>query len=597
MGLTSKSKKMTIEQLKQAIEVTSLGVWEWELDTDFVFISDNAFKLLGIKPENFDYTMTYVVGKLVHSKSRMKFMKAMAQVRRESRANNGIYRVNNPVKDPCWIKFYSQVILDTDSKASKVVGTFMDVTEEYLSKRALEGDLEFLDTIFQTIPSPICYKNTRGKYQFFNKAFLEFLGKDQFEVLDHTMDQIIPENFSEMFRCADEELLASQKPQSYEGKVPHADGSIHTVLFNRAVHLDKKNHLKGTVSVMQDITQQKSIEREVDMFYKAKDVFLDINRNMMKYKDYKEFFGDMQVKVQNIFDRSIRSTVLEYHDDKTLTILINSGYEEEGTRSFKLPVEESFMWDASNGLPQKTVIINDIEDEMTHGNRAIKIKDGRVAKSVLMIPLYVEGCLKWILSFESDKNKIFDEIDEFVAEYIREELPIVIRMYELYRKTLMLSRYDGLTGLMNRRYFEYVFEEKINRAFYNKEQLVIVLFDLDGLKRVNDTFGHQAGDTYIKEFVEALKIEFDLPDMLARIGGDEFTAIFEKADMALLVNRIEIIRQTFQNKVLGSEGNTFHGSFSYGLAIYPDDSKNMSELQKIADEKMYKDKQSRRNNG
>lgn len=228
---------------------------------------------------------------------------------------------------------------------------------------------------------------------------------------------------------------------------------------------------------------------------------------------------------------------------------------------------------------------------MGGGQKIVTTVSGNPVHSTLVIPLKVEGKLRWILFFDSPKSQVYDEIDQFVADYVREELPIVYRMFELYQKTLMLSRYDGLTGLMNRRYFEYVMEEKMNRAIYNKEALLVALFDLDGLKKINDNYGHHAGDAYIKSFVNLLKDTFPEADTLARIGGDEFTGMFTHGAIELLTEKIKEMRSRFEQQEVYCEGITFSGSFSFGFSTYPKDSKEMSQILQLADENMYKDKQ------
>jgi len=580
------------EQLKCALEMTELGMWEWSIETDEVFVSDEVFGLTGLNPSRFDGTMTYIVSKIIHPESRPEFMKSMAMARKEGLVRNKAYRVMNPYKEECWVKFYSRVVNNEQGKVVKVIGTLLEITDDYIAKRTLQSNLSFLDGLIETLPTPIYYKNKEGAYQYCNQAFFEFVGKEKQSVIGQPMEAIIPSNMTEMYRYADETLIENKEVQSFEGKIPHRDGSLHTVWFSRAPYMNEQGSVEGLVSVMQDISDQKSIEREVQMLYKAKDVFLNVNRHMMSYNSEKEFFDSIQHGLQSVFEKAHQSTVLQYNDDEMLTILINSGYNQEETGRFSLHCEESFMWRETGGNIEGSLVINDLRRYNKEPNyKIVKTDRGEEVLSTLMIPLKIDGELKWILSFDSCEDNIFDEIDQFVAEYIREELPIVYRMFELYQKTLKLSRYDGLTGLMNRRYFEYVYEEKMNRAIYNKEQLLVVLFDLDGLKRVNDTHGHHAGDVYIKGFVEALRNEFSDVDTFARIGGDEFTGLFAHIDTADLVNRIENVRALFEQQPLISEEIVFKGSFSYGLSTYPTDSKDMSKLLQMADEQMYRDKQ------
>lgn len=579
------------KQLKCAMKMAGIGMWEWSLLTDEVILSNEILELTGINPEDFDGKMTYVVGKLIHIEDRAKFMKSMAIVRRESIVRNLVYRINHLEKEHTYIKFDSQIIYDDNGKAIRVIGILKDVTEVHLEKLHLEKELTFVKSIVESLPTPIYYKSVNGEYKYCNDALLDFIGLKSEDIIGKTVKDIIPGELADMYEYADESLLANKESQTFEGKVLHKDESLHTVLFSKAPHIDEKGRVEGLVGVMQDISNQKSIEREVQMLYKVKDVFLNINRNMMSFKDEKEFFNSIQIKLHEVFEHAQQSTVLQANADNTLSILINSGYDAVESENFVIPIEESFMWKETDGLMDLSHVINDIQNYISgEDQKIVATEAGEQVESTLMIPLKVEGELRWILSFDSTKNYVFDEIDQFVAEYIREELPIVYRVFELYQKTLMLSRYDGLTGLMNRRYYEYVLEEKMHRAEYSKESLVLVLFDLDGLKKINDNNGHHAGDHYLKSFVEALKSTFKQEDCLARIGGDEFTGTFADVDIADLINTIENIRREFEEKTLICEGIEFKGSFSYGLSIYPEDSKDMSHLLQIADENMYKDK-------
>lgn len=578
-------------QMKCAMKMASLGLWEWSLDTDEVILSDEVFVITGLNQDDFDEKMTYIVGKLIHLKDRAKFMKSMALARREGVVRNLTYRINHQVNDYCYVKFNSELISNKDGKVIRLIGTLRDVTEEHIEKLKLKNNLAFVKSIVESLPTPIYYKSINGHYKYCNEALLNFIGRKREDIIGKTVKDIVPEELAQMYQYADESLLTNKESQMFEGKMLHKDGSLHTVLFSKAAHINEGGYPEGIVGVMQDISNQKSIEREVQMLYKAKDVFLNINRNMMSYKDEKEFFNSIQMRLQEVFEHAHQSTVLQLNEDNTLTILINSGYEMEESNRFIMPFEESFMWKETDGLMDSSHVINDIQ-HYTQGKdqKVLATEVGEEVESALMIPLKVEGVLRWILSFDSTGNYVFDEIDQFVAEYIREELPTVYRMFELYQKTLMLSRYDGLTGLMNRRYYEYVLEEKMHRAEYSKESLVVLLFDLDGLKKINDNNGHHAGDIYLKSFVKALKATFKQEDCLARIGGDEFTGTFGDVDIEELTNTIERIRTEFEARPMVCEGFAFNGSFSYGLSIYPEDSKDMSHLLQLADENMYKDK-------
>lgn len=127
-------------------------------------------------------------------------------------------------------------------------------------------------------------------------------------------------------------------------------------------------------------------------------------------------------------------------------------------------------------------------------------------------------------------------------------------------------------------------------------QLVLVSFDLDDLKGVNDTLGHQAGDQYLIAFSEFLKESFKTKDAFARIGGDEFIGLFPVGTTEKVLIKLGNAQSDFQKEVITSNKTSFKGRFSYGIAIYPSDGDSIDELMTIADRRMYEDKNEHKKN-
>lgn len=153
---------------------------------------------------------------------------------------------------------------------------------------------------------------------------------------------------------------------------------------------------------------------------------------------------------------------------------------------------------------------------------------------------------------------------------------------------------DDLTGLYNRRGFVLAAEQELKHAHRRKEGLVLLFFDLDNLKTINDSYGHAEGDKAIKEAARVLRTAFRESDIVARWGGDEFIVLaldIPQGRIHALLNRLDQIVRKY------CEDHTFvyNISLSRGIAHYnPGAPLSLTELEKIADEMMYKEKQDKK---
>ena len=159
-----------------------------------------------------------------------------------------------------------------------------------------------------------------------------------------------------------------------------------------------------------------------------------------------------------------------------------------------------------------------------------------------------------------------------------------------------LSQLDGLTEVYNRRSFEELLAAEMSRSNRFRRPLSLLMIDLDHLKVVNDSFGHQAGDVVLKEIAWSLKRSVRNCDVVARYGGDEFTIILvetRKADAVTTAHRL--VRLTAKPiPGSGGEGNEAVQpmTMSIGVASYPTDAATAEELVRRADEALYKAKAS-----
>lgn len=157
----------------------------------------------------------------------------------------------------------------------------------------------------------------------------------------------------------------------------------------------------------------------------------------------------------------------------------------------------------------------------------------------------------------------------------------------LVDKIATLALYDGLTGLANRSLLEDRLQKAIELAIRQGDKVGLVFMDLDHFKQVNDTLGHAAGDTLLKEVSTRLVGALRASDTACRVGGDEFIALLPSVkntdDAAQVVERI----QAAAEPPVTISGQEIPIRFSAGVAIYPDDAKDGGELIRKADARMY----------
>ncbi|MEO5362187.1 MAG: EAL domain-containing protein [Magnetococcus sp. DMHC-8] len=157
------------------------------------------------------------------------------------------------------------------------------------------------------------------------------------------------------------------------------------------------------------------------------------------------------------------------------------------------------------------------------------------------------------------------------------------------------ANYDGLTGLPNRTLFLDRLQRELVRAQRQDHRVALMFIDLDRFKWVNDTLGHAAGDELLREVSSRLQSCLRKSDTVARMGGDEFTAILPDMARGPFAERVagEVLSQLVAPFTLCGQEVSISGSI--GIAIYPDDAATLDELLRNADTAMYRAKSAGRN--
>lgn len=156
-----------------------------------------------------------------------------------------------------------------------------------------------------------------------------------------------------------------------------------------------------------------------------------------------------------------------------------------------------------------------------------------------------------------------------------------------------LSKTDELTGILNRRGFMIAAQQELNIAASLGKKGLVVYGDMDGLKNINDTYGHDAGDRAIRAEVELLKKTFRAADTMARLGGDEFAILSISLDLGTfekLKKKLDDLCDEWNR----NSNEEFRFSISLGAVSFDSENYNLTQLLKLADAEQYKEKKRRK---
>jgi diguanylate cyclase (GGDEF)-like protein len=158
-----------------------------------------------------------------------------------------------------------------------------------------------------------------------------------------------------------------------------------------------------------------------------------------------------------------------------------------------------------------------------------------------------------------------------------------------------LSRTDGLTGLYNRAYWEELFHTEFMRQQRLARDMCLIMFDIDHFKKVNDNYGHQAGDDVIRAVSNAIQVNSRATDISGRYGGEEFSILLIDSDEDNTLAFAERLRQKIESTAVDTEAGTLKVTVSLGISIWRESFEHHGQWIEAADQALYQSKEGGRN--
>ena len=386
----------------------------------------------------------------------------------------------------------------------------------------------------------------------------EFLQQDVETLFQKTGDRAaFLAKLAKQGTLTDEELALRKK-----------DGTPIWCTYNITAHYDEQGRIEWIEGVMENITEKKMRQRwqaalyqlsaEISHAGSLEELFKTLHKVIREFMPANRFFVALQDESGNLAIVYAASAIGEF----SIFEAIPAGLMEAVFRS---------------GEPQ----FGNDTDWRTHGSEHLAVPlrtgDGRV--------LGVMGLAG------GDDEVLFAQHHLAMLDFWSGQIAATIERKNAENHLRFVSLHDALTKLYNRNYFE----EEMKRLDRRRSGAVaIVVFDLDGLKMVNDTLGHEQGDRMLVVAAQSLRSAFRDGDVVARIGGDEFAALLEDASEELLGQIRERIRQSTElaNRQQPDEV-ALPISLSMGYALSVGSGTPMRELFRQADNSMYREKLNR----
>ncbi|HEV8680560.1 MAG TPA: PleD family two-component system response regulator [Stellaceae bacterium] len=238
------------------------------------------------------------------------------------------------------------------------------------------------------------------------------------------------------------------------------------------------------------------------------------------------------------------------------------------------PLRLVSQWRATESLRQLPILLMADDDELARLAKGLDLG----ANDYLIRPV--------------DRNELLARVRTQIRRKHLQE-----RLRQNYQRSLSLALTDELTGLYNRRYLFAHLNEVLGQMADSGSETALMLFDIDHFKRVNDQYGHPAGDEVLRELASRAMRQVRSVDLVGRLGGEEFVVVMPETSLAGAAAVAERLRSAVAGEpfVLRESGERLPVTVSVGIAVTGDEKESMEVLLKRADDALYAAKNAGRN--
>jgi len=322
--------------------------------------------------------------------------------------------------------------------------------------------------------------------------------------------------------------------------------------------------------------------------------FIDIGKALTSTLEFKKVLNIIMEKAQKLIRCEAWALLLMDESSQELYLELAKGKKRRQVKELRLKLGEGVAgWVAKKGKP---FILSDVRKE----KRFLEGPDVAISqnpRSILCVPIINKrktiGVLEMINRLDGQP---FQRRDLDLLLKLVDQASIAIERSWLYQKMADLAITDDLTKLFNFRYLVQALDNEVRRCQRYGLMVSMIFLDLDYFKTVNDNHGHLMGSQVLIEVGQILLNSLRNVDTVARYGGDEFVVILPETDVETTFRITQRIHETFQKYLfLEKEGLRVQLTASFGIAGFPQHTKDKTGLIRLSDQAMYKAKGMGRN--
>ncbi|NJR16691.1 MAG: PAS domain S-box protein [Calothrix sp. CSU_2_0] len=278
LEITNTKLKVAESKYRSIFENAVEGIFQSTPEGRYITANPALARIFGFTtPEEVINYFTDISSQLyVNPQRRADFIRLIDEYGSISEFESQIYRRNNTENNSLreyrhivWISEKAYAVRDGKGDILYYEGTIEDITKRKRAEEALQEQLDFLQVLIDTIPTPVYYQNAQGLYVGCNKSFETALGLKKAIIIGSSTYEIIPKELADKYHQADMSLFKKPGVQTYESSMLYADGKQHDVIFYKATYAKVDGTLGGLVGVILDISDRKRTEEALRVFFHA----------------------------------------------------------------------------------------------------------------------------------------------------------------------------------------------------------------------------------------------------------------------------------------------------------------------------------------